>query len=101
MDPHSDPWTLLLERSRYIIIAESEGTVSLDYAIVFKGSVILELEDGKRVTLNEGDTVVQRGTMHTWRNETTEWARIYGVVLDAKPIMVDGKVLEQESHKAE
>ncbi|KAJ7909487.1 hypothetical protein B0H13DRAFT_2014119 [Mycena leptocephala] len=73
----------------------------LDYAIVFKGSVILELEEGERVTLNEGDTVVQRGTIHTWRNETTEWAKIYFVMLSAKPIEIDGKTLKQEFHKAE
>ncbi|KAJ7088200.1 hypothetical protein C8R43DRAFT_1050810 [Mycena crocata] len=56
-------------------------TVSLDYGIVAKGTVVLELEDGKRVTLKEGDTVVQRGTMHQWRNETTEWARVYFIGL--------------------
>ncbi|KAJ7433436.1 hypothetical protein B0H11DRAFT_2121781 [Mycena galericulata] len=82
-------------------VSPMHRTVSLDYAIVFKGSVTLELEEGKRVTLNEGDTVVQRGTMHTWRNETSEWARVYFVVLDAKPITIGGKVLEQEFHKAE
>ncbi|KAJ7700289.1 hypothetical protein B0H16DRAFT_1642825 [Mycena metata] len=31
-------------------------TVTLDYAVVFKGTVILELEDGERVTLTEGVT---------------------------------------------
>lgn len=53
----------------------------MDYAIIFKGSITLELEEGERVTLNEGDTVVQRGTMHTWRNESTEWAKVYFVML--------------------
>ncbi|KAJ6569275.1 hypothetical protein B0H19DRAFT_1232162 [Mycena capillaripes] len=73
-------------------------TVSIDYAVVFKGTVILELEEGERVILNEGDTVVQRGTMHTWRNETTEWAKVYFVMLDAKPIEIDGKPLKEEFH---
>ncbi|KAJ7698270.1 hypothetical protein B0H17DRAFT_927445 [Mycena rosella] len=58
-------------------------TVSLDYGIVAKGSIVLELDGGERVALNEGDTVVQRGAMHSWRNESTEWARIYFVVLGA------------------
>jgi mannose-6-phosphate isomerase-like protein (cupin superfamily) len=86
-------------------------TVTLDYAIVFRGSVTLELEEGERITLSEGDTVVQRGTMHTWRNETKEWAKVYFVMtgmshLDlelflaeihagAKPIEIDGKTLEE------
>ncbi|KAJ7087045.1 hypothetical protein C8R43DRAFT_1115315 [Mycena crocata] len=76
-------------------------TITLDYGIVFRGTVILELEDGDRVTLNEGDTVVQRGTMHTWRNETTEWAKMYFVMLGAKPIEVGGRRLGEEFLKAE
>ncbi|KAJ7474286.1 hypothetical protein FB451DRAFT_1398270 [Mycena latifolia] len=74
-------------------------TVSLDYGIVAKGSVVLELDDGKRITLNEGDTIVQRGTMHGWRNESTEWTRIYVVLLDfdlmtgAKPVEIKGTKL--------
>ncbi|KAJ7649511.1 hypothetical protein DFH06DRAFT_1331875 [Mycena polygramma] len=75
-------------------------TVSLDYAIVFKGSIVLELEEGERIVLNEGDTVVQRGTMHAWRNETSEWAKVYFVMTAAKPVEVDGKVLEQEYRTA-
>ncbi|KAJ7474265.1 hypothetical protein FB451DRAFT_286262 [Mycena latifolia] len=76
-------------------------TVTVDYAIVFRGTVTLELEEGERVTLNEGDTVVQRGTMHAWRNETTEWAKVYFVMLGAKPIEIGGKTLGEEIRKAE
>ncbi|KAF8148354.1 hypothetical protein K438DRAFT_1625557 [Mycena galopus ATCC 62051] len=72
-------------------------TVSLDYGIVAKGSIVLELDDGSRITLNEGDTIVQRGTMHAWRNESkTEWARIYFVVLGAEPVKIDSQALQQE-----
>jgi quercetin dioxygenase-like cupin family protein len=56
-------------------------TVSIDYAIVMNGSLVCELDNGERVTLNEGDTLIQRGTTHSWRNESTEWARIYFVLL--------------------
>ncbi|KAJ7113757.1 hypothetical protein C8R46DRAFT_1365904 [Mycena filopes] len=77
-------------------VSPMHRTVTVDYAIVSKGSVILELEEGERVTLNEGDTVVQRGTMHTWRNETTEWARVYFVMLGAQPIEIEGVKLEEE-----
>ncbi|KAJ7020219.1 hypothetical protein C8F04DRAFT_1048508 [Mycena alexandri] len=82
-------------------VSPAHRTVTLDYAIVFKGTVILELEEGERVTLNEGDTVVQRGTMHTWRNETTEWAKVYFVMLGAQPIEIEGKKLEEELHHVE
>jgi hypothetical protein len=29
---------------------------------------VLELDDGAEVTLHPGDTVVQNGTRHRWRN---------------------------------
>ncbi|KAJ7474324.1 hypothetical protein FB451DRAFT_1035118 [Mycena latifolia] len=67
-------------------ISPVHRTVSLDYGIVAKGSIVLELDDGERIILNEGDVIVQRGTMHAWRNESTEWARIYFVVLGAPSI---------------
>ncbi|KAJ6569277.1 hypothetical protein B0H19DRAFT_1135006 [Mycena capillaripes] len=79
-------------------VSPAHRTVTLDYAIVFRGTITLELEDGERLALNEGDTVVQRGTMHTWRNESTEWAKVYFVMLDAKPIEIDGKELTEEFH---
>ncbi|KAF7318768.1 Cupin-2 domain-containing protein [Mycena chlorophos] len=72
-------------------------TESLDYGIVAKGSIVLVLEDGKQVTLGEGDTIIQRATMHSWRNESGEWARIYFVGLGAKPVvLVDGRELKEE-----
>ncbi|KAJ7885781.1 hypothetical protein B0H14DRAFT_2699030 [Mycena olivaceomarginata] len=77
------------------MVSPLHRTVTLDYAIVFRGSVTLELEEGERITLNEGDTVVQRGTMHTWRNESKEWAKVYFVMTGAKPIEIDGKTLEE------
>ncbi|KAJ7649518.1 hypothetical protein DFH06DRAFT_996407, partial [Mycena polygramma] len=60
-------------------------TITLDYAVVFKGSITLELEEGEKIVLNEGDTVIQRGTMHTWRNETKEWAKLYAIMSGASP----------------
>jgi quercetin dioxygenase-like cupin family protein len=38
--------------------------------------VTLELDDGATVHLRPGDTVVQNGTRHAWRNEGTETARL-------------------------
>jgi len=72
-------------------------TISIDYGIVAKGSLVLELDDGKHVTMNEGDVVAQRGTIHSWKNETNEWARIYFIVLDAKPIEVNGETLSGDN----
>ena len=41
---------------------------SLDYDIVIRGELILELDDGKSVHLRPGDCVVQNGTRHRWIN---------------------------------
>jgi quercetin dioxygenase-like cupin family protein len=42
-------------------------TDSVDYAVVLSGEIELVL-DGRAVRLRAGDTVVQRGTAHDWRN---------------------------------
>ncbi|KAF9008260.1 hypothetical protein BDQ17DRAFT_1275569 [Cyathus striatus] len=68
-------------------------TVTLDYGIIAKGSIVLELDDGKRTTLNEGDVICQRSTIHKWINESNEWTRIYFVMLGANPVTVNGKEL--------
>jgi len=45
---------------------------SVDYGIVIRGEIILELDDGKTVRLRQGDCVVQNGTRHRWRNPLYE-----------------------------
>jgi mannose-6-phosphate isomerase-like protein (cupin superfamily) len=44
-------------------------TPTVDFEVVLSGEVILELDDGAEVRLRPGDTVVQNGTRHRWRNE--------------------------------
>ena len=63
------------------ILQRFHRTESLDYAIVAKGSVVLWLDDGKKVILNEGGILCQRGTAPAWRNQCSEWARVYFVLL--------------------
>ena len=46
-----------------------------------RGSITLYLDDDKRVVLNEGDVLVQRGTIHKWVNEGTEWCRLFTIML--------------------
>jgi mannose-6-phosphate isomerase-like protein (cupin superfamily) len=46
-------------------------TPTVDVDLVVAGEVILELDDGATVTLRPGDTVVQNGTRHRWRNDGT------------------------------
>jgi quercetin dioxygenase-like cupin family protein len=69
-------------------------TNSLDYGIVLSGRVELELDDGAVTVVEEGSIVIQRGTIHAWRNPSAQTsARIAFVLLDASPATVDGKPL--------
>ena len=58
-------------------------TASVDYEFVVSGSVVLELDDGTEVELHPGDTVVQNGTRHAWRNRGSEPCRIVVVLVGA------------------
>jgi hypothetical protein len=51
-------------------------TDTLDFEIVLEGEVWLELDDGAEVHLRAGDTVVQNGTRHAWRNHGDTTARL-------------------------
>jgi mannose-6-phosphate isomerase-like protein (cupin superfamily) len=43
-------------------------TPTIDFEVVLAGEVELELDDGVKVLLRAGDTVVQNGTRHRWSN---------------------------------
>ena len=47
-------------------------TDTLDYGIVVRGEMTLELDDGQKVHLRQGDCIVQNGTRHRWRNPLPE-----------------------------
>jgi len=71
-------------------------TNSLDYGVVLSGTVELELDDGAVTLLQPGDIVVQRGTIHAWRNPSRdEAARILFVLTEATPRRVDGQPLPE------
>jgi mannose-6-phosphate isomerase-like protein (cupin superfamily) len=67
-------------------------TDSIDYAVVMAGEVDMELDDTV-VHLKAGDVVVQRGTIHNWRNSGSEPCTLAFILIDAKPVEVGGKVL--------
>jgi quercetin dioxygenase-like cupin family protein len=67
---------------------------SIDYGIVLSGAVELELDDGAFTTARAGDIIVQRGTLHLWRNASaSEVCRIAFVLIEAAPVQVNGEVL--------
>jgi mannose-6-phosphate isomerase-like protein (cupin superfamily) len=49
---------------------------TIDFEYVIAGEVWLELDDGQEVHLRAGDTVVQNGTRHAWRNKSPEPCRV-------------------------
>jgi quercetin dioxygenase-like cupin family protein len=72
---------------------------SIDYGIILSGHLELDLDGGETITLNPSDIVVQRGTNHLWRNPSpTEPCRIVFILIEAKPIVIDGVEIPESSH---
>ncbi|KAI5478974.1 hypothetical protein MNV49_004377 [Pseudohyphozyma bogoriensis] len=69
-------------------------THSIDYGVLIKGEITMELDDRSSTVLRAGDSLVQNGTRHTFHNKSDEWIRILFVILPAKPVEIDGKPLE-------
>ncbi|KAG5647953.1 hypothetical protein DXG03_006987 [Asterophora parasitica] len=75
-------------------ITPMHRTSSLDYNSLVHGELILIMEDGTEKHLKDpGDTVVQKGTLHAWRNPSRSWARWVTVLIAAEPAIVKGKAL--------
>jgi quercetin dioxygenase-like cupin family protein len=70
-------------------------TNSIDYGIVLKGEIELELEDGAKRTVREGGIIIQRGTNHLWRNVTQEPTRIAFILIEAPAYRHNGTPLEE------
>lgn len=71
-------------------------TRSIDYCAVVSGELELVLDGGAVVPLKPGDVVVQRGTNHVWRNPSPDRpCRIMVCMIEARPVVVDGRTLEQ------
>ena len=56
---------------------------TIDFEYVLTGEVWLELDDGQEVHLRAGDTVVQNGTRHAWRNKSAEPCRMVVCLIGA------------------
>jgi mannose-6-phosphate isomerase-like protein (cupin superfamily) len=58
-------------------------TDTVDFEYVLSGSIDLELDNGETVHLTAGDTVVQNGTRHAWRNRGSEPCQLVVVLIGA------------------
>jgi len=74
------------------VAPRNHRTDSIDYAVIVSGEIDMELTESV-VHLKAGDVLVQRGTIHNWMNRGTQPCVIAFVLIDAKPVEVDGKVL--------
>lgn len=59
-------------------------TNSVDFLVVLSGEIWLVLDEGE-VLLKQGDTCVQRGTLHAWSNRTDRPCILAGILVDAAP----------------
>ena len=75
------------------VAPRNHRTDSVDYAVVMSGEIDMELDDSV-VHLKAGDVLVQRGTIHNWVNGGTQPCVIAFVLIDAKPVEIDGKLLK-------
>jgi quercetin dioxygenase-like cupin family protein len=70
-------------------------TSSIDYGIIMSGTIELELENQEIKTLTQGDIIVQRGTIHRWKNPSSdEICRIIFVLTEAKAYQLNGLPLD-------
>jgi len=58
-------------------------TATVDFEFVVSGRCVLELDDGAVRELGPGDTVVQNGTRHAWRNPYDEPCVMVVVIVGA------------------
>ena len=69
--------------------ARMHDTDTVDYLIVLNGEITLVLETGD-VRLRAGDTCVDRGVFHGWRNDTDSMAMAAVVTVPALKLPKDG-----------
>lgn len=71
--------------------------LSIDYGVVIEGVFELTLDSGESRMMHPGDISVNRGAMHKWRNaDTNRSGRMLFVLLDCKPLFVEGKEIVQD-----
>lgn len=56
---------------------------TVDFVYVLEGEIVLELDDGQETLLRTGDTAVQNGTRHAWRNRSGRTCRLLVVMTGA------------------
>ncbi|KAI8630663.1 hypothetical protein F5Y19DRAFT_464004 [Xylariaceae sp. FL1651] len=75
--------------------APMHRTLSLDYAVVLSGEIVLALDSGEEKTVKAGEFIVQGGVNHAWHNRTDEVCRVAVVMVGAEKVKLsNGQELE-------
>ncbi|KAK3067689.1 hypothetical protein LTR53_015294 [Teratosphaeriaceae sp. CCFEE 6253] len=80
-------------------ISAVHRTMSLDVMVIIEGVLEARLEGGEVRVLKAGDSMVQRGTMHRWKNITPNngWAKAAAFAAAIQqPFEIAGATLETE-----
>ncbi|KAK2752117.1 hypothetical protein FQN55_008005 [Onygenales sp. PD_40] len=71
-------------------------TLSLDYAVVLKGTVAVITDEGEEKVFGEHDVIVLRGANHEYVNRGEGAARVFVVLVPSREIVTeDGRRLEK------
>ncbi|KAM7199184.1 cupin 2, conserved barrel [Rhypophila sp. PSN 637] len=71
-------------------------TTSVDYLVVLYGEMELTLDSGQTRRIKAGEVVIQRGTMHSWKNVSEGWARMLAVTIPVGELIVGGEKKGEE-----
>lgn len=61
------------------------ATDTIDYIVVIKGEIVLELEAGE-TRVGPGEFIVDRGVIHAWRNDGPETVVMASITIPAHPV---------------
>jgi quercetin dioxygenase-like cupin family protein len=61
------------------------ATDTLEYITMLEGEIVFQTES-EEVTLRAGDVLVDRGVLHSWRNDSGKPARAAIVIIPAEPV---------------
>ncbi|KAI1356625.1 hypothetical protein F5Y01DRAFT_301466 [Xylaria sp. FL0043] len=81
------------------VLSPMHRAVSLDYGVVLEGEFKLILDSGEERIMRQGDVSVNRSSAHQWHNITgngTMPGRMLFILLDCKPVVINGVALGQE-----
>lgn len=77
-------------------VSPMHRTNSIDYGIILTGEIELELDDGVTKRVGAGEIIVQRGTIHRWRNPSHDTVcRIVFVLIEAQAYLLNGSLLSE------